>query len=95
MAVGFQEARPAFVLARQSTWPDGGFIENASLAGFTTADACSFFFDHYKSFRTFTCHYYLEIVIPSVLIIERKKHKVTQKNNRVMRLLWSSKSPFE
>ena len=53
MAVGFQEASYPFVLARQSIWPDGGFIENASLAGFTTADACSFFFDHYKKFQDF------------------------------------------
>lgn len=40
-----------FLLAASPAWPVGAQIVNCSLPGFTSADACAFFFRHYRMLR--------------------------------------------
>jgi lysophospholipase L1-like esterase len=49
MSVGCERHMYPFVMADSSCWPDGTEIINCSQPGFTSADACAFFFRHWKN----------------------------------------------
>lgn len=49
MTRGIERRTYPFLMAEKSQWPEGTVFCNASLPGFTSADACSFFFHHGKT----------------------------------------------
>ena len=50
MTIGADHAMYPFKLAEKSIWADGATIINCSLPGFTSADACRFFFEQKHAF---------------------------------------------
>jgi len=50
MTVGCEREMYPFIMADQESWPDSTEIINCSQPGFTSADACAFFFRHWKKF---------------------------------------------
>jgi len=54
MSIGAERAMYPFKLAKKRAWARSAKIINCSLPGFTSADACRFFFEHKKSFDELT-----------------------------------------
>ena len=51
MSVGFEEKTYPFLLSRMPVWDKNIQIVNCSIPGFTSADACAFFFKNQKQFE--------------------------------------------
>lgn len=52
MTIGCEREMYPFVMADKSCWPESTEFINCSQPGFTSADACAFFFRHRKEFPT-------------------------------------------
>lgn len=50
MSVGCERHMYPFIMADSSCWPEATEIINCSQPGFTSADACAFFFRHWKNY---------------------------------------------
>lgn len=50
MTIGMERKTYPFILADQRIWPEKTEMVNCSQPGFTSGDACAFFFRHIKGF---------------------------------------------
>lgn len=48
MTIGFEKKTYPYILANNTVWPKGTNLINCSQPGFTSSDACTFFFRHVK-----------------------------------------------
>ena len=51
MSIGAEKKSYPFILSEMNVWSSGTRIVNCSMPGFTSADACAFFFNNLKSFE--------------------------------------------